>query len=143
VPHGATTNRAQAYPGPRWADPSALRILERYARTRSRQITDGWRLGSGRCADCRHLSARIIAAGHALVQNLRHGHYELTTSIAARPRLGVIILLGLVMFTWLHQGSRQQGACQHLRLRCSRSSAWDSPSPPLPPSGRSGLVFRV
>jgi IS6 family transposase len=29
----------------------------------------------------RHRSARIIAAGHAFVQNLRRGHYELTTNV--------------------------------------------------------------
>jgi hypothetical protein len=35
----------------------------------------------------RHLSARIISAGHALVQNLRRGHYELATDVPARHRL--------------------------------------------------------
>jgi IS6 family transposase len=35
----------------------------------------------------RHGSARIFAAGHAFVQNLRRGHYELATDIPARHRL--------------------------------------------------------
>ncbi len=34
----------------------------------------------------RHRSARILAAGHALVQNLRRGHYELATDVPARHR---------------------------------------------------------
>jgi hypothetical protein len=32
-------------------------------------------------------SARTIAAGHAFVQNLRRGHYELTTDIPVHDRL--------------------------------------------------------
>jgi hypothetical protein len=32
-------------------------------------------------------SARIITAGHAFVQNLRRGHYELATEIPARHRI--------------------------------------------------------
>jgi transposase, IS6 family len=35
----------------------------------------------------RHRSARILAAGHAFVQNLHRGHYELATDVPARPRL--------------------------------------------------------
>ena len=35
----------------------------------------------------RHRSARILAAGHAFVQNLRRGHYELSTDIPARHRI--------------------------------------------------------
>jgi IS6 family transposase len=34
----------------------------------------------------RHRSARIISAGHAFVQNLRRGHYELATDVPARHR---------------------------------------------------------
>ena len=29
----------------------------------------------------RHRSARIMAAGHAFIQNLRRGHYELATDV--------------------------------------------------------------
>jgi len=35
----------------------------------------------------RHSSARIITAGHALVQNLRRGHYELATDIPTHYRI--------------------------------------------------------
>jgi transposase, IS6 family len=34
-----------------------------------------------------HRSARILAAGHAFMQNLRRGHYELATDIPARHRI--------------------------------------------------------
>jgi hypothetical protein len=32
-------------------------------------------------------SAEVIAAGHAFVQNLRRGHYELATDVPPAPRL--------------------------------------------------------
>jgi transposase, IS6 family len=32
-------------------------------------------------------SARIITAGHAFVQNLRRGHYDIATDIPARHQL--------------------------------------------------------
>jgi hypothetical protein len=35
----------------------------------------------------RHQSARILATGHAFVQNLPRDHYELATSVDARHRL--------------------------------------------------------
>jgi IS6 family transposase len=34
-------------------------------------------------------SLRVIAAGHAFVQNLRRGHYELAVDTAARDRVHV------------------------------------------------------
>ena len=34
----------------------------------------------------RHRSARILAAGHAFVQNLSRGHYELATDVPALHR---------------------------------------------------------
>jgi hypothetical protein len=34
-------------------------------------------------------SARIVIAGHALVQNLRRGHYELAVEEPANKRLAV------------------------------------------------------
>jgi hypothetical protein len=37
----------------------------------------------------RHRSARILAAGHALVQNIRRGHDELAPDVLARHRLRV------------------------------------------------------
>jgi transposase, IS6 family len=35
----------------------------------------------------RHRSVRILPAGHAFVQNLRRGRYELATDVPARHRI--------------------------------------------------------
>jgi len=35
----------------------------------------------------RHRSARILAAGHAFVQNLRRGHYDIATAATNQHRL--------------------------------------------------------
>jgi transposase, IS6 family len=35
----------------------------------------------------RHRSARILAAGHAFVQNLRRGHYDIATDAPSCHRL--------------------------------------------------------
>jgi hypothetical protein len=35
----------------------------------------------------RHRSARILAAGHAFVQNVRRGHYDIATDTSGRHRL--------------------------------------------------------
>jgi IS6 family transposase len=35
----------------------------------------------------RHRSARILAAGHAFVQNLRRGHYDIATEVPSPHRL--------------------------------------------------------
>jgi IS6 family transposase len=89
VPAEVTTDRAPAYP--RVLDeliPSALHITERYASNRVE--ADHGRL-KARLRPMRglkrHRSARILAAGHALVQNIRRGHYELAPDILARHRL--------------------------------------------------------
>ena len=81
VPAEVTTDRAPAYP--RVLDeliPSALHTVERYANNPVE--TDHGRL-KARLRPMRglkrHRSARILAAGHAFVQNLRRGHYELAT----------------------------------------------------------------
>lgn len=37
----------------------------------------------------RHRSARTLAAGHAFVQNLRRGHYDIATEVPSRHRLRV------------------------------------------------------
>jgi transposase, IS6 family len=34
-------------------------------------------------------SARVIAAGHAFVQNLRRGHYELTADLPVHDRVRI------------------------------------------------------
>jgi transposase, IS6 family len=89
IPAGVTTDRAPACP--RVLDellPSALHTVERYANNPVE--TDHGRL-KARLRPMRglkrHRSARILATGHAFVQNLRRGHYELATDVAARHRL--------------------------------------------------------
>jgi hypothetical protein len=37
----------------------------------------------------RHRSAQTLAAGHALVQNLRRGHYDIATDVPDRHRLRI------------------------------------------------------
>jgi hypothetical protein len=37
----------------------------------------------------RHRSARTLAAGHAFVQNLRHGHYDIATDVPDHHRLRI------------------------------------------------------
>jgi transposase-like protein len=89
VPAEVTTDRAPAYP--RVLDeliPSALHTTERYANN-SVEADHGRlkaRLRPMRGLK-RHRSARILAAGHALVQNIRRGHYEIATDVPARHRL--------------------------------------------------------
>jgi transposase, IS6 family len=89
VPAEVTTDRAPAYPCV--LDeliPSALHTVERYANNPVE--TDHGRL-KARLRPMRglkrHRSARILAAGHAFVQNLRRGHYELAADVLARHRL--------------------------------------------------------
>ena len=84
VPAGVATDRAPAYP--RVLDeliPSALHTTEQYANNRVEadhgRLKARLRLMRGLK---RHQSARIVAAGHALVQNIRCGHYELATDIS-------------------------------------------------------------
>jgi hypothetical protein len=37
----------------------------------------------------RHRSAQILTAGHAFVQNLRRGHYEIATDVPGHHRLRI------------------------------------------------------
>jgi transposase, IS6 family len=37
----------------------------------------------------RHRSARILAAGHAFVQNLRRGHYDIAADVTGHHRLRI------------------------------------------------------
>jgi transposase-like protein len=87
VPVEVPTDRAPAYP--RVLDelvPSALHAVERPACEQPDRGADhGWlkaRLGPMRGLK-RYRSARILAAGHAFVQNLRRGHYEIATETRA------------------------------------------------------------
>ncbi len=68
--------------------PSALHIVEQYANNPVE--ADHGRL-KARLRPMRglkrHRSARILAAGHAFVQNLRRGHYDIATEVPSRHRL--------------------------------------------------------
>jgi hypothetical protein len=56
--------------------------------TRSKPITAGSNTVSDRCADCVPTrTAQTVIAGHAFVQNLRRGHYEIATETPPRLRL--------------------------------------------------------
>jgi IS6 family transposase len=92
--HGAcpaevSTDRAPAYP--RVLDellPSACHVMEQYANNpveadHGRLKTRLWPMRGLK----RLRSTRVICAGHAFVQNLRRGHYELATHIDPRHRL--------------------------------------------------------
>ncbi|MCA1820842.1 MAG: IS6 family transposase [Pseudonocardia sp.] len=89
APTEVTTDRAPAYP--RMLEellPSACHVTEQY--TNNPIEADHSRLKS-RLRPMRGLkrlrSARVISAGHAFVQNLRRGHYELATDIDPRHRI--------------------------------------------------------
>jgi transposase, IS6 family len=86
VPVEVTTDRAHVYP--RVLDelvPSALHTVEQYANNPIE--ADHGRL-KARLRPMRglkrHRSARILAAGHAFVQNLRRGHYDIATEARGR-----------------------------------------------------------
>jgi len=88
-PVDVTTDRAPVYP--RVIDaliPAARHVLEQYANNRVE--ADHARL-KARLRPMRGLktirSLRTIAAGHAFVQNLRRGHYELTADVPAHDRV--------------------------------------------------------
>ena len=89
IPAEVTTDRAPAYPRvPGELIRSALHIVEQYANNPVE--ADHGRL-KARLRPMRglkrHRSARTLAAGHAFVQNLRRGHYELATDVPARHRI--------------------------------------------------------
>ena len=89
IPVEVTTDRAPVYP--RVLDelvPSALHTVEQYANNPIE--ADHGRL-KARLRPMRglkrHRSARILAAGHAFVQNLRRGHYDIALDVPACHRL--------------------------------------------------------
>ena len=91
TPTEVTTDRAKAYP--RVLDelvPSALHTVEQYANNPVE--SDHSRL-KARLRPMRGLkrlrSARVLATGHAFVQNLRRGHYEMATDEPAHDRLRI------------------------------------------------------
>jgi transposase-like protein len=88
-PTEVTTDRAPAYP--RVLDellPATCHVTEQY--TNNPIEADHGRLKS-RLRPMRGLkrlrSARVISAGHAFIQNLHRGHYELATDIDPRHRI--------------------------------------------------------
>jgi IS6 family transposase len=89
IPAEVTTDRVPAYP--RVLDeliPSALHTVRQYANNLVE--TDHGRL-KARLRPMRglkrHRSARILATGHAFVQNLRRDHYELVIDVPARHQI--------------------------------------------------------
>ena len=90
-PAEVTTDRAAVYP--RVLDeliPSALHTAGQYANNPIE--ADHGRL-KARLQPMRglkrHRSARTLAAGHALVQNLRRDHYDIATDVPDRHRLRI------------------------------------------------------
>jgi transposase-like protein len=91
VPVEVVTDRAPAYP--RVVDemtPAAQHVTERYA---NNAIEADHGRFKARLRPMRGLkrpaSARTIAAGHAFVQNLRRGYYELTSDLPVHDRVRV------------------------------------------------------
>jgi IS6 family transposase len=89
LPVEITTDRASVYL--RVIDeltPASRHVTEQYCNNRVE--ADHGRLKS-RLRPMRGLktitSLRVVAAGHAFVQNLRRGHYELTADVAALDRV--------------------------------------------------------
>ena len=91
VPVEVTTDRAPVYPRViEGRVPAARHVLEQYANNRVE--ADHAPSQGPVAADARHqddqIPLRTIATGHAFVQNLRRGHYELTTDVPAHDRSG-------------------------------------------------------
>ena len=93
-PADVTTDRAPAYPRVlQELAPTACHITEQYANNSVE--SDHGRL-KARLRPMRGLkrlrSARVISTGHAFVQNLRRGHYELGLDASPQQRLPVIFV---------------------------------------------------
>jgi IS6 family transposase len=91
TPAEVTSDRAPVYPRlVEDLEPAAQHVTEQYANNRIE--ADHGRL-KARLRPMRGLkrmrSAATIAAGHAFVQNLRRGHYELTNDVPAQDRVRV------------------------------------------------------
>ena len=91
APVEVTTDRAPVYPGVLDAfAPAARHVTEQYANNRVE--ADHGRL-KARLRPMRGLktisSLRVIAAGHAFVQNLRRGHYEHSAEVDVQDRVRV------------------------------------------------------
>jgi transposase-like protein len=91
VPAEVTTDRAPVYPRVlNELIPSALHIVEQYG---NNPVEADHRRLKARLRSMRglkrHRSARILAAGHAFVQNLRRGHYDIATEVPSCHRLRI------------------------------------------------------
>jgi transposase, IS6 family len=95
-PVEVTTDRAPAYP--RVIDeyiPSARHVVDRYANNPIEADHARLKAGLRPMRGLKRLaSSRTIATGHAFVQNLRRGHYELTVDLLVRDRVRVAARLG-------------------------------------------------
>jgi transposase, IS6 family len=92
VPVEVTTDCASVYP--QVLDelvPSALHVVERYANNPIE--ADHERL-KARLRPMRglkrHRSARILAAGHAFMRNLRRNHYDITAEVPAHQKCRMV-----------------------------------------------------
>jgi transposase, IS6 family len=93
-PTEVTTDRAPAYP--RVIDellPAACHVVEQYANNSVEadhgRLKSRWRPMRGLQ---RLQSVRVISAGHAFVQNLRRGHYELGLDADPRHQLSAAFI---------------------------------------------------
>ena len=88
-PGEVTTDRAPAYP--RVLDellPAAHHVTEQYANNPIEADHGRWKSRLRPMRGLKRLrSTRVISAGHAFVQNLRRGHYELGVDAGPRQRL--------------------------------------------------------
>jgi IS6 family transposase len=91
IPAAVTTGRGHVYPRvPGELIPSALHTAGQDA---DNPVEAGHGRLKARLRPMRGLkrrrSARSLAAGHAFVQNLRRGHYDIATSVSSRHRLRI------------------------------------------------------
>ena len=69
--------------------PAALHVTEQYANNRIEADHGRFKARLRPMRGLKRLrSAARIAAGHAFVQNIRRGHYELATDVPSQLRLG-------------------------------------------------------
>jgi transposase, IS6 family len=126
IPVEVTTDRAHVYP--RVLDeliPSALRTFERYANNPVE--ADHGRL-KARLRPMRglkrHRSVRTLATGHAFVQNLRRGHYEIATDLSSRHRLRIAFdNLAITIWPAEHPSDHALTLCRDdITQQCSQRS---------------------
>ena len=92
LPTEVTTDRAPAYP--RVLDellPTACHIVGRYANNPIEADHGRLKAWLRPMRGLKQLrTARVISTGHAFIQNLRRGHYELGLDVAPRYRLAAV-----------------------------------------------------